>query len=312
MASESVDVVILTYKPDKRFSVILKRLGAQTVSISRIIVMDTTDDQAEPLTAACGGEDFRGEIEIHPVSKNEFNHGRTRNEGAAFSDADYLIFMTQDAVPADRKLVEKLLLAAKEEKTAISYARQLPNRDCGIIERYNRSFNYPEGDLIKSREDIPEYGIKTFFCSNVCACYDRRIFDRLGGFADKTIFNEDMIYAAKAVKAGYRIHYVSGARVYHSHDYGIREQFHRNFDLGVSQAEHPEVFASLSSEKEGKKLVTGCIRYLIRKRRLYLLPDFILKCAARYLGYRMGLRYRSLPKKIVMMASTDPDYFFTD
>ncbi len=312
MGSESVDVVILTYRPDRRFSLILKRLGAQTVKIGRIIVMDTTDGQTEPLTTVYEEGTFCGEIEIHPVPKKEFDHGRTRNEGASFSDADYLIFMTQDAVPADRRLVENLLLAAKEEKTAISYARQLPNRGCGPVEQYNRSFNYPEGDLVKDREDIPKYGIKTFFCSNVCACYDRRIFDSLGGFIDKTIFNEDMIYAAKAVKAGYRIHYASEAKVYHSHDYGIREHFHRNFDLGVSQAEHPEVFASLSSEKEGKKLVTGCVRHLIRKRRLYLLPDFVLKCAARYLGYRMGLRYRSLPKKVIMWASTDPDYFFTD
>ena len=98
-------------------------------------------------------------------------------------------------------------------------------------------------------------GIKTYFCSNVCAMYRRDVFRELGGFEKHTIFNEDMIFAARAVKAGWRIAYAADARVYHSHDYTAKEQFHRNFDNGVSQAQHPEIFAGVSSESEGVKLV---------------------------------------------------------
>ena len=54
-------------------------------------------------------------------------------------------------------------------------------------------------------------GIKTFFCSNVCAAYRREIYEELGGFVKHTIFNEDMIYAAKAVEAGYAIAYAADA-----------------------------------------------------------------------------------------------------
>ena len=45
-----------------------------------------------------------------------------------------------------------------------------------------------------------------------------------------------MIYAAAAIQAGYRIAYAAQARVVHSHNYTFRQQFCRNFDLGVSQA----------------------------------------------------------------------------
>lgn len=55
-----------------------------------------------------------------------------------------------------------------------------------------------------------------------------------------------MIYAAKAVEAGYSIAYAADAEVVHSHNYTNGQQFHRNFDLGVSQAEHPEVFGGVS------------------------------------------------------------------
>ena len=92
---------------------------------------------------------------------------------------------------------------------------------------------------LKGKEDEDELGIKTYFCSNVCAAYRRDIYLKLGGFTKKTIFNEDMIFAGHAVEAGYQIAYAADAQVIHSHNYTAMQQLHRNFDLGVSQADHP-------------------------------------------------------------------------
>ncbi|MFR5150572.1 MAG: hypothetical protein ACLTER_14385 [Ruminococcus sp.] len=50
-----------------------------------------------------------------------------------------------------------------------------------------------------------------------------------------------MIYAGTMAKRGYGIAYAADACVIHSHNYSCRQQFHRNFDLGVSQADHPEI-----------------------------------------------------------------------
>ena len=108
--------------------------------------------------------------------------------------------MTDDAVPADENLVAELLKPLLEKKAEFSYARQLPNEDCGVIETFTRGFNYPEESCIKSKEDLERLQIKTYFFSNVCAAYTRNIYDELGGFDDCAIFNEDMIYAAKAIK----------------------------------------------------------------------------------------------------------------
>ena len=57
------------------------------------------------------------------------------------------------------------------------------------------------------------------------------------------------------MKQGYRIAYAADAVVFHSHNYTALEQLRRNFDLAVSQADHPEVFAGISSEGEGIRLV---------------------------------------------------------
>ena len=99
-----------------------------------------------------------------------------------------------------------------------------------------RSFNYPEQSSVKSLADIDKYGIKTYFCSNVCAAYDKGIYLKTGGFTERAIFNEDMICAGTMIQKGYSVVYAADARVYHSHNYSGKQQFHRNFDLGVSQA----------------------------------------------------------------------------
>ena len=85
--------------------------------------------------------------------------------------------------------------------------------------------------------------------------YRRELYLQLGGFVQKAIFNEDMIFAGELIQKGYGVAYAAEAKVVHSHNYSAIQQFHRNFDLAVSQADHPEVFAGIRSEGEGIRLV---------------------------------------------------------
>ena len=225
------------------------------------------------------------------------------------SDAEIFVMMTQDAVPADEFLLEHLLEALSQEQTAVAYARQLPAEGCSLLEGYTRRFNYPGQSAVKTKADIEKLGLKTFFCSNVCAAYKRSVYEELGGFIQHTIFNEDMIYAAGAVKQGYAIAYVAEARVYHSHNYTCGQQFHRNFDLGVSQADHPEVFANLPSEKEGKKMVSRTTKALLKSKKGVWIPYFYLQCAFKYAGYLLGKHYRSLPGFLVRKCTSNPQYW---
>ena len=305
MENIKVDVIIPVYHPGKEFSVLLERLTEQTAVIHRIIAMNTEEnywnkelEQKYPL------------LEVHHLKKSEFDHGGTRAWAAELSDAEIMVFMTQDAVPADRNLIENLVKALEKEKMiAAAYARQLPNEMCSFAERYTRSFNYPEKSYVRTQRDLSLYGIKTFFCSNVCAAYKKEIYQELGGFVRKTIFNEDMIYAGKLIQMGYGIAYAADAKVIHSHNYSCMQQFHRNFDLGVSQAEHPEIFAGVPSEGEGIKLVKKTINYLIRKRKIWLIPGVILQSGCKYAGYLSGKNYRKLPRKMILWCTMNREYW---
>ena len=211
------DVIIPTFKPGDKLEKLLRRLLEQSVPVGRVIIMNTEEKywDAERFESLFEGEDTK--LTVCHIRQSEFDHGRTRHEGILKSDADVCICMTHDCVPYDRNLVKELLEALDaSERVAAAYARQLPAADCGVIERYTRDFNYPAVSRLKGKEDEDELGIKTYFCSNVCAAYKREIYRKLGGFIRKTIFNEDMIFAAKAMKNGYAVYYAADARVIHS------------------------------------------------------------------------------------------------
>lgn len=307
---KKVDVVIPTYKPGKKFSRLLKMLQRQTWPVGKIIVMNTE----KSFWNEHGFEGIKN-LEVHHLTKEEFDHGETRNRGMRFSRADIVVFMTDDAVPTDEHLIEALVKAFEQrgpegEAVIMAYARQLPDKDCPLAERYTRSFNYPEESCVKTRADLEQMGIKTFFASNVCCAYDREKFWFQGGFIRRTIFNEDMIFAGKALlQDDYAVAYVAGARVIHSHNYNCRQQFKRNFDLAVSQADHPELFGCVRSESEGIRLVKSTARFLIRRGKPWLVPGLVVKSGFKFLGYRAGKCYRLLPKWLILKLTMNREYW---
>ena len=300
----SVDVIIPSYKPDEKFQKILERLGKQTVRPGHIFVINTEEQYFK--------EEKYPKLDnltvIH-ISKKEFDHGGTRNYGASLSTADIILFMTQDAIPADKALIEEIRKPFESEEIGAVYGRQLAYQNSSEIEKYTRKFNYPEQDSVKSAADLERLGIKTYFCSNVCAAYRREVYEELGGFVLKTIFNEDMIMASQIINGGYKIAYASNARVYHSHKYTYWQQFTRNFDLGVSQKQYKEIFGQVKSESEGMQLVKNTMNHLIQTKKAYLIPDLIIQSGFKYLGYKAGNNYEKIPHDMLLKFSMNPSYW---
>ncbi|MCD8013768.1 MAG: glycosyltransferase family 2 protein [Lachnospiraceae bacterium] len=278
---------------------------------------DRPRQAAEPWNQAGGaffgesgdGMRHRTRISLAHIRKLEFDHGGTRHLAASLLRGKLILFMTQDAMPENSHLIENLARPFADPRVCASYARQLPRTDCALLERYSRSFNYPPLSRIKTAEDLSVLGIKTYFCSNVCAMYRRVEYEELGGFERHTIFNEDMIFAGRLVQSGKAIAYCADAEVIHSHNYSGVMQFHRNFDLGVSQAEHPEIFAAVRSESEGIDMVKKSASYVIRKQKPWLLFSLLWQSGCKYLGYRLGKNYRRLPEGVVRACSMNKNYW---
>lgn len=359
-----IDAVIPVYRPDGRLRRLLLLLQQQTVKPARILLVNTEESLFDP--AVTDGIDG---VEVIHIRKSEFDHGGTRHMAAGRLQGAFLLFLTQDAVPADTHLIEELYrmietpLPEKLEeslrkramearlhtdqteeeiqkcshnkkkisgdsteksseseggrksafedagKICVTYACQLPAPDCGELERFTRSFNYGSENRIKTVDDLNELGIKTFFCSDVCALYRRSSYEQLGGFVRRAIFNEDMIFASKVIQNFGAVGYCAQAKVIHSHNYSGRQQFQRNFDLGVSQAEHPEVFQAVRSESEGIKMVMQSMPYFWKQGKGYLIPKLIWQSGCKYLGYRLGKKYQKLPMWLVKRCTMSPGYW---
>ncbi len=312
-------MIIPVYRPGEELKKLLDLLEAQSLKPSRILLINTEKSYFE---AAFDEDTLLREhpaVRVYHVTKQQFDHGGTRRSAVRKSEAPIFVMMTQDAIPQDAELLERLTkplrdrmegrTPATEPAVAVCYARQLPGENSSVLERISRSFNYPDRSRVKTAADLDRLGIKTFFCSDVCAAYRRDLYDRLGGFVRKTIFNEDMIYASAAIRGGYAVRYEAEARVIHAHNYTNLQQLHRNFDLGVSQVQHPEVFSGLPSESEGRKLVAYAVKELKAGGEARKIPGFYLQCAFKYLGYQLGKHYRLLPRKLILRLTTNREYW---
>lgn len=303
-----LDLIIPVYHPNDKLNQLLLSIEEQTIRPKNILILQTVTDMSRNEEFEIP-KDYDINIQIFYVNKEDYDHGGTRKYGASLSNADILMYMTQDAVPLDEFLIERLLEPYQDSMVSATYARQLPNSSADIIERYTRNFNYPNESRIKSAKDIDILGIKAYFCSNVCATYRRNIYEKLGGFVKRTIFNEDMIMAHTMIHAGYKIAYQAEAKVVHSHIYSYLQQFSRNFDLGVSHRQYAKVFLGVSSESEGIRLVKSTLQYLIEKKEYLLIPDLIISSGMKYLGYKFGVNYNRLPKRFVTHCTMNKDYW---
>lgn len=309
MKKRTVDVIIPVYRPEEdKLTGIIDKLNVQTVKPEHIFFMQTLtgepeDEKVRQLLMRADN------AVVTPVEKKDFDHGGTRNQAAAMSEAEFMLFMTQDAVPVDELLIEHLLAAMAADSVATAYGRQLPDDQVGVIEHYTRQFNYPPESMVKSKKDLPHLGIKTYFCSNACAMYRKKVYEERGGFVLHTIFNEDMIMAAGVIQAGYKIAYAADACVVHAHRYTYRQQFTRNFDLAVSQRQYREIFDGVKSESEGMRLVKDTMKYLCSHGKWYLVPDLVLQSGFKFLGYRFGKIYDKLPLWLVRRCSMNKSYW---
>ena len=302
--TRKIDVIIPTYHPDEKLEKCLRMLKRQTVQPQRILLINTEEEFFHSKVFSTLKQ---GEI-IH-ITKPEFDHGGTRNQAAAMCDGEIMILLTQDAIPADEHLIENLIKPFEDEEVCAAYGRQMADKKDNPVEAYTRIFNYPKESRIKSKEDLPKLGIKTFFCSNVCAAYRKSEYNALGGFPLHTIFNEDMIFASHLIEAGKKIAYAADAKVVHSHNYGCMAQLHRNFDLGVSQAQHPEIFDAYPSEGEGIRMVKKSASYVCKIHKPWLLVTLFFQSGFKYVGYFLGKRYKSLPDGVIRWCTSNKTWW---
>lgn len=285
MSKPTISVIIPTLNAEQDLPDLLEALSSQSIEPFEILVIDSASNDA---TIEIAAQNVL--TTVHSIDRASFNHGATRHEAFLLTSGDYVCFLTQDAIPANKDYLANLIQPLMDDtRIALCSGRQLPKKDARRFEQLVRGYNYPAESNVRSLSDVGRYGIKTFFASDVCSAYKRDIYLECGGFSSVNT-NEDMLMAARCISAGYKIAYCAEAMVYHSHNLSLQEQFLRNKAIGVFFATHQSELLGAKTAGEGVDLFKTVSLQLFKEKRLRELFSFCLDCFARVSGLYYGKR----------------------
>ena len=301
----TVSVIIPTWNGEQRLDKLLFMLEHQTLVPDEIIVVDSGSTDATCTIAHCH------HVRLVEIAKADFDHGGTRTMAAGLATGEILVYMTQDAIPADKDALERLILPfSADEKIAASYGRQLANEDAGFFSEHLRLFNYPAGSDVHCWENRSQYGFKTIFISNSFAAYRHDVLAAYGYFPKRLLFGEDTLTVAKLVENGYRVAYVGDALVYHSHNYSILQDAKRYFDIGVFHFDHDYQLRKFGGVGgAGMKYICSELALMVARKKYHLLPEWIMRNFGKYIAYHVGKHYKMLPRCCAKFLSMHPGWW---
>lgn len=223
------------------------------------------------------------------IEKEEFSHSLTREKEAFESRADIIVFITQDIIIEDDMWLYYLVKDIENGKCDATYSRQIcDNND--TIEKYTRELNYQDKSYYKTKKDIQDMQIKTFFFSDTASAIRRDIFIKLNGYDKKKLpTNEDMYLAYKLIMNDYTIKYCADSKVIHSHDFSFKEQYRRYYDTGKFFKEN-EYLNKYKVNDSGIGMARYILKRALQDKNIKVLIKFIPNMIARIIGMKRGKR----------------------
>lgn len=290
-----VSVIILTRNAESSLPALLQQLQQQRFCdrLEIVIVDSASTDNTRTIARQFG-------TRVHEISVAEFDHGTTRTMAAEQAAGDIVVFFTQDAVPQDEHCLDSLLRPLYEnESIAVSYGRQLPRPDASLFGRHLRMFNYGGTSCVRQLDDRLKLGLKTVFVSNSCAAYRKKSLALVDYFGRDHLFGEDACAVGRLLLKGYRIAYVAEARVYHSHNYSLLQEFRRYFDVGAFHRQQEWLLQEFGTVKgEGKKYIQSEFNHIVNSGKYLLLVPFISRNLMKFAGYKAGYYHQIFPKAV--------------
>jgi rhamnosyltransferase len=249
--------------------------GASFREVLPVVARQRIDAEVELVVADSGSTDGTREFalaqgaKVVDVAPGTFSHGGTRNLLMEHSSGDYVAFLTDDAVPASERWLERLVGAfAIDAGIGLAFGPYIPRPDAPpMVARELTEFFAslsPDGRVRIDRglrDEDRRPGPVTFH-TDANGCVARRAWERVPfrpvGSA------EDQALALDMLAAGYAKAYVPDAAVVHSHDYSTLNWFRRFFDEFRSLR---EVYGHV--EEIGLRYTLGTIRRNVRRDRAW-------------------------------------------
>ncbi len=217
-------VVIPTLNAGSEFRLLLEMLRSQkeVVEIEVIVVDSGSCDETVALA-------MEYDAKVIEIPKEQFSHSYARNLGAEAANQDYLVFLTQDAMPENEFWLINLLkpLLDKGNEIVASTCVEQPKNDADLFSRVaifnqirwldvegkNRVLKLPQEIMEgETRETL----IRKNACLNDVACaYRKEVFLR---YRYRMGYAEDFDMGKRLIEDGYKLALLGNTKVIHSHN----------------------------------------------------------------------------------------------
>ncbi len=286
---EAASVVIPTLNAAGYLPALLDRLLSQQPSPPMEIILVDSSSTDNTRDTALSFE----RVKVIPIAR--FSHGGARNLGARTARGEFVVFMSQDAMPVDNSWLANLLASFSDEQVAAAYSRQVPRDDAPPPERFFIEHHFPSGK--PARRVKPEGRPPAFedvFFSNVSSAARRELVLKFP-FDEDLIMSEDQQFARDLLSAGYAVVYQPGSAVLHSHRYSLVTVFKRYFDSVYSLT---QLFADHdmgTSVGIGLRYLREETGHIIRRHPAYL-PRYFFYTLAKTAGTIAGHFANRMPR----------------
>lgn len=171
-------------------------------------------------------------VRIEQIPPETFHHARTRNYAASLAKGEFLVFLSQDAIPTSETWLGALISNFDDQSVGAAYGRQLPKPDSTLERQEVLDVVYGGERVVKDPRRGQECGFRYYHFSSVNSAIRREVWQATRFPEDLRVY-EDLGIAKRILDAGWKIVYEPRAAVYHSHNHTAVGLFKRYFDGGV-------------------------------------------------------------------------------
>ena len=253
-----VSVVIPTFNGAHELPELLQLLQRQTgIGRLEVVVVDSGSKDGTDSFAEQNG------CKVIRIPQSEFSHSHARMLGATAATGEYLLFMTQDALPDRTDWVLRMLQPCLTSGAAAVSCYETPKDGADLLSHITvwnwKNIMSGGKDQLTSLPDDRSYDSlrrSAQLSDNACVV-NRSIFMELGGH--RGAYAEDLDLGIRLLQAGHKLGLLSSVSVVHSHNRPPLYNFKRAIVDGVNIAGLFPDFRldSLSAQQAMNRLFTA-------------------------------------------------------
>ena len=192
-----VTIVIPTKNGGKLFDKVLKAVFSQKTEYEYEVICVDSGSSDETVSII-----KKHPCSLYEISPEEFGHGKTRNFGASKGTGTYIVFITQDAMPASDKWLQNFIDGMRSDPEIVGgFGIHYPYPNCNVIDKRDLYYHFKNFNDIRSYiRDNTDAEIETLIINGQqWLVYRETYSDNTKGISLLTVKNDN----SYEVSAGY-------------------------------------------------------------------------------------------------------------